>query len=719
MNTKLEPLERKTSLVAIATEILIWLAASSVAWFALLLFESLQRGVGSLSGSLVLSLSSALQVSIALSLPIVFLHLLGGFLYVRGNSRWLLITTISAAAISAFPATYLSYFLCSGEWISSRDWSWILQIGIFSLVVFSSSIAWLWHLLVVPSSSKILSRRPGFIGRVAGNRLFSFALVIAAISLVLSLHFVSARWLAAYQLLSDAITAITWLVAASLLFKLFCILPVGKNLLLAVSCSWIFLGGVASSIPISLISEGAASTGRLSIATFRLGASAPRTIIKFEIPSPGDIDCSEIENQQQLSLPSFSSANHRNVILITIDALRSDVIGLNIKGNCPTNNISDFFSKAIHCRKASTTYPATLFAIASAFSGRAPSDIVFSESPPKSILAEAGARVDDVVSLIPDSQWFGFPAVDRLILQGSDAERLPNAMKQTKRAVKILEEARHSGRSLLMWIHYYEPHQPYRTHENLYFGEGAVGAYMSEIAFVDLALGKLMRVLENDGWLDDSLIIVFADHGQALGERGYFGHHVYLTNPLTSIPFAFSYPNSIARVLENNISIADISPTVRHFLDLPVRESGEGKSLFVSENFPTPRSVFAEAFPIRGKRLFEFADTFVSGLPGLSVKMKTIQTVSSSYSPKAAVVRGNHRLIVNRVNDAVELYDDKNDPKSEKNIASKLPETVDLLKKELVSWHKKTAKRAACRLLDEKNGTQNVSGESKTGKSRR
>ncbi|MFO8072515.1 MAG: sulfatase-like hydrolase/transferase [Polyangia bacterium] len=702
--------ERQKSWVPFAAETIVWLAAASLSWFVLLFAESLKHGVGSLLGGIVLSVSRSLQVSIVMSLPLVFLHLLSVFLYRRGYS-WLILTTLAAAVIVSWPAFSLAEFLCSGDWISSRSWVWALQAGITVLTISAAAVAWVWHLLVHPGISRRLSRRTGLIGAIARNRFSAAIMSVAAIILVLGAHSISMSWIAAYQLLADAIAAATWLVAATVFFAVLMKLPVGKKILLVVSCVWIFLGGATASILAPSFSGDAVSSGRLSTATTRLGFAAPRSIVKFEMPALSDLDCSAVDVRRRIPLSRVPARSRRNVVLITVDALRRDVLGASIRGRSPTPNLTEFFSKTIECPRASTTYPATLFAMASAFTGRAPSDIVLSEAPPKSIVAEASTRVDDAIVLLPDNQWFALPAVDSLLLQGTRAERLPNAIEQTRRAVELLEEARSSNRSVFAWIHYYEPHQPYRFHENLEFGEGAVGAYLSEVAFVDIAFGRLARFLERNRWLEDTLVVVFADHGQALGERGYFGHHVYLTRPLTAIPFAFFYPNAVAGVMEQNVSIADIAPTVRHFLGLPVQIEGGGKSLFRSESFSTPRRVFAEAFPIRGKNLFDFADRFAPGMPGLSSKIEKIQNCNGSYAPKAAVIQGNYRLVVNRVNGAMELYDDIADPKSERNLASDSPAVVDDLAKKLLDWHRRTTERAACRLRNDNTGSQSVFAE--------
>ncbi|HXX94611.1 MAG TPA: sulfatase-like hydrolase/transferase, partial [Planctomycetota bacterium] len=69
-------------------------------------------------------------------------------------------------------------------------------------------------------------------------------------------------------------------------------------------------------------------------------------------------------------------------------------------------------------------------------------------------------------------------------------------------------------------------------------------AYDEEILYQDRMLGRLFDTLERSGELDRTLVILTADHGEALGEHRQLGHGCSLYNEVTRIPLIIRYPKS-------------------------------------------------------------------------------------------------------------------------------------------------------------------------------
>src|SRR4029453_6745392 len=67
--------------------------------------------------------------------------------------------------------------------------------------------------------------------------------------------------------------------------------------------------------------------------------------------------------------------------------------------------------------------------------------------------------------------------------------------------------------------------------------------YWNAIAYDDRLIGALLARLRRLGVLDDTLVVVTADHGESLFDDGFLGHGHLLNTPQTRIPFILSDPD--------------------------------------------------------------------------------------------------------------------------------------------------------------------------------
>ena len=132
-----------------------------------------------------------------------------------------------------------------------------------------------------------------------------------------------------------------------------------------------------------------------------------------------------------------------------------------------------------------------------------------------------------------------------------------------------------------LWLHYVEPHAPYRLQEDMLEQLGladdaeSLGAgdrYDSEVAFVDAAVGRFLDGLYEHSPSDETLIVFSADHGESLGEHGYWGHGRNLYDESVRIPMGIVWPGRVkpGTVLSSPASIIDLAPTVLGLLDHPL-----------------------------------------------------------------------------------------------------------------------------------------------------
>ncbi|MFZ5476736.1 MAG: sulfatase [Myxococcota bacterium] len=89
-------------------------------------------------------------------------------------------------------------------------------------------------------------------------------------------------------------------------------------------------------------------------------------------------------------------------------------------------------------------------------------------------------------------------------------------------------------------------------------------AYDDGVAYMDVGFGMLMASLQAQGRLDDAWVVVFADHGEQLGEDGMFDHPFALTDAETHVPLMIRAPRGEGggRHVDALVELSDILPTL-------------------------------------------------------------------------------------------------------------------------------------------------------------
>lgn len=137
-----------------------------------------------------------------------------------------------------------------------------------------------------------------------------------------------------------------------------------------------------------------------------------------------------------------------------------------------------------------------------------------------------------------------------------------------------------------LWVHYVEPHAPYRYWPE--FGErlgiddengvSRSDRYDTEIAFTDREVGRLVEGLGGfEALAADTLVLFVSDHGESLGNHGYWGHGRHVYENSLRIPMAFVWPGKVpVRKIAEPALIIDLAPTVLGLLGLPEPDTFRG-----------------------------------------------------------------------------------------------------------------------------------------------
>jgi arylsulfatase A-like enzyme len=189
-----------------------------------------------------------------------------------------------------------------------------------------------------------------------------------------------------------------------------------------------------------------------------------------------------------------------------------------------------------------------------------------------------------------------------------------------------------------------------------------VNSYDAEIRALDDELGVFFQKLKDQGLYDNSIIIITADHGEAFLEHGKFDHGNGLYDEVLRIPLIIRFPKMEYKgVVEPPVQMVDLLPTILDYLKIPQSDDISGHSLMTH---------LAE-------------DNGAGEYP-----------VYSEWEEFVMIRKGDNKLIYDRKLERAELYNLKTDPLEQNDLSAQDLALVEDMKTELLNWSKEVeAKR--------------------------
>ncbi len=186
--------------------------------------------------------------------------------------------------------------------------------------------------------------------------------------------------------------------------------------------------------------------------------------------------------------------------------------------------------------------------------------------------------------------------------------------------------------------------------------------YDAEVAYLDFEIGQIFHHLEREGLLEDTMVVLFGDHGENMTEHDAWFDHAGLYDSVTHVPLVLWAPGRIP-VSESDamVTLVDVLPTILETLGLPEAEGISGRSLY-----PVMRGASA------------------SHRDAVMLSEATWQASRAVRTPEWKYIRFLQTTIYGR--DGVELYDVVADPDEQHNVADEHPEVVAELGKRLDHW---------------------------------
>lgn len=311
----------------------------------------------------------------------------------------------------------------------------------------------------------------------------------------------------------------------------------------------------------------------------------------------------------------------RHLVLVTLDTLRRDRCGPYTDGPSLTPNLDRLAARGVVFEDALCQAVSTPPSHASILTGLDPVHHglrrLWDErlAPERTTLAEIlhgqGFTTAAFVSALPLRREVGLDQG----FERYDDELPPGGYERsahmTNARVRRWLEDRGPREPLFLWVHFFEPHAPYwpppefreragvgdaRPDELLptvdanaeadpAFDPGAVARmrelYDGEVACTDAALGELLAILDEAGVLDDALLAVVADHGEHLGEHGYFFGHWNVLEETARIPMLLADPHGrfAGTRVPGPTATTDLAPTLLAWLGVEALGPFDGLDL--------------------------------------------------------------------------------------------------------------------------------------------
>jgi len=289
----------------------------------------------------------------------------------------------------------------------------------------------------------------------------------------------------------------------------------------------------------------------------------------------------------------------RNLLLVSLDTVRADHLGSYHYAAAQTPQMDQLATSGLRFEHASTVAPLTLPAHSSLMTGTFPGwhgvrdnggfYLDDDQTTLAELLREKGFRTGGFVgAFVLDRRWGISQGFERYF-DDFDLDKFPDAAAMdmiqrpgsqvVDRALEWLQAD--SKRPFFAWVHLYDAHTPYEAPEPFrsHFPRTRDGAYDAEIASADAQIGRLVGALRADGRLDETLVIVVADHGEMLGEHGELTHGFFIYEAATHIPLIVSGPGIPTGVIADQVRIVDVMPTALSLLGIPVPKQVQGTNL--------------------------------------------------------------------------------------------------------------------------------------------
>ncbi len=284
----------------------------------------------------------------------------------------------------------------------------------------------------------------------------------------------------------------------------------------------------------------------------------------------------------------------------------------------------------------------------------------------------------DIFLQYADKRKLGIPSpkdlrgVLRTFLFTKELAEIQNAAFVTDLAIELIKGGKKDN--FFLFLHYWDTHTPYNCPREYQSYRGSdrkerlISRYIGAVKYVDQQLGRFFRELKDRNLWDNTIVIITSDHGESLTEHGIFFDHHGLYDVTIQVPLILRYPgiSGKAQRIKGFVQHTDLLPTILEALNID-----------------------AEKFHLDGTSLTPLIENSVG-------EIRPFVYCEESYVQKKRAIRTKRYKYIyatdgvgycsycHKIHGAVEeLYDLRDDPFEQVNIAKGNPNIRKDLKKRL------------------------------------
>ncbi len=371
------------------------------------------------------------------------------------------------------------------------------------------------------------------------------------------------------------------------------------------------------------------------------------------------------------AFPEAAALEGFNVLLITVDTLRADVLGAYGDDHGTTPRLDELASGGVRFASAFAHATMTLPSHASILTGEYPfrhgvrDNGAFRLADSRVTLAEvlhdAGYATGAFVGAFVLDARFGLgQGFDHYDDYYGDNDQADDFHFVERRADQVLAPAatwveEQDGR-WFAWVHLFDPHVPYAAPDP-FAARFSSDPYRGEVAYIDQALGGFLDNLAANGTLENTLIVFTADHGESLGEHGEQTHGVFAYNATLRVPMIMAAGAALEPgVIAAPVGHVDIVPSVLELLGLDIPAGAQGKSLLGDSSGPAANVDSSRPATKAGAARRPGGALYFEALNGY---------LTQNLAPLTGIVEGDYKFIELPI---PELYNLADDPAEQHNL---------------------------------------------------
>ena len=345
----------------------------------------------------------------------------------------------------------------------------------------------------------------------------------------------------------------------------------------------------------------------------------------------------------------------QTLVLLTIDSVRVEHMGAYGYKRPTTPHFDRLAQAGVLFRRAYAQAPHTSFSISSLLTGRyfAPLHRLLSDVRLPTLAHELAERGWATAAIYPPAVF----VTDPHVLSAYKADHFGfrhvrcdyiSADQSVDEAIRFFEQLR--PQRAFLWIHLFEPHEPYQAGGAPNFGDRAEDRYDQELVVVDAALGRLASYLRAQR--PKTTWVISADHGEAFYEHGESLHGTNLHEEQIRVPLLVAGPDLSPRVIDEPVQLVDVMPT-----------------LLAASGSPSH-------FELDGRDLSPL-------LRGQSLPMRP---AFASLGEQHMIAASPWKLIWDRATDRAALYNLASDPNERINRSMQQVDETAALRSQLLAW---------------------------------